>query len=86
MSSDNGPKGVNQPTARHRGNTANTASGHAKGRHRPTGTAKTPSNQQGSSGGQGRCPSPYDAATCLGAFPQAPATPALSPPWPGLTC
>jgi hypothetical protein len=33
VSSDNGPNGVNQPTARHSGNFANTASGHAKGRH-----------------------------------------------------
>jgi hypothetical protein len=33
VSSDNSPNGVNQPTARHSGNTANTASGHAKGRH-----------------------------------------------------
>ncbi len=33
MSSDNGPNGANQPTARHSDNIANTASGHAKGRH-----------------------------------------------------
>jgi hypothetical protein len=33
VSSDNGPNGANQPTARHSGNFANTASGHAKGRH-----------------------------------------------------
>ena len=34
----------------------------------------------------GRCPSPYDAASCLCADPQAPANPASHPPWPGLTC
>jgi len=62
VNSDNVPNGVSQPTARHSGNTANTASDHAKGRHCLIVAAKTPPNQQGSSGGQGRCPSPYDAA------------------------
>jgi hypothetical protein len=57
VSSDNGPNGVNQPTARHSGNIANnTASGHAKGRHCLTGAAKTPPNQQGSSGARAVAP------------------------------
>jgi hypothetical protein len=39
VSSGNGSNGVSQPTARHRGNTASTANGHAKGCHCLTGVA-----------------------------------------------
>jgi hypothetical protein len=43
VSSDNRPNGFSQPTARQSGVRANPASGHAKGRHCLTGSAKSTS-------------------------------------------
>jgi hypothetical protein len=43
VSSDHGPNGVSQPTARQSGVRTNTASGHAKGRHCLTDAAKSTS-------------------------------------------